>query len=235
VAIASVDGHLEMRQSAQKIRTLVLERRAGVRKAQFGEALQHGANRDRTLKARETGTQAEMDSLAKRQMVVGGARDIELVRVREMRGIAVRRRYHHEYARVRLQIGATEVDVVRYRADRRLYGPVVAQHLFDRIRHQFGLAAQRRDLVRIARQRQRPVADQIGGGLVAGQQQQQNELQQLARAQRFALFVRGDERAYQVGSRLRAALFNFLQKIGAQLAHRGLDVLGLGMPGRTLS
>jgi len=61
-----------------------------------------------------------------------------------------------------------------------------------------------------------PIADQVGGGLVARQQQEHHDGEQLIRAERFGAVMRRDQRAYLIFARLRTPPLDFAGEMLAQ-------------------
>ena len=163
-----------------------------------------------------------MDTVAERQMVVRGARDIEPMRLGKLRRVSIGRRQDYERRHIRLDLHAADFHIDLRIARGRLHRAVVTQHLFDRARHQRRIRAQHAQLVRIAPQRKHPVTDQIGGRFVAREQQQHHERDQLLFAQRIGLVAGHHQSADQVAARTASALFDLLDEICPQRIE-GLD------------
>ena len=132
-----------------------------------------------------------------------GAIEPERVRIVEDRRVVVRRAEHgqHRVARLgddRLAVRAGEHDRLHRHAHGVLNGPVEAQQLVDRGAVERRVVAPPDQFVRVAQQCQRAVADQVDGRLVAGDVQQDDERDQLGRAERVALVLDGEQPRQQV-------------------------------------
>ena len=85
-----------------------------------------------------------------------------------------------------------------------------------------GIAAQQGELLRLAQQRQQAVAEQVGGGLEAGGEEQRGERDQLVVRQPIAADLRRGQVAQQILARLAALLRDQLQEVGADGELRGV-------------
>ena len=72
------------------------------------------------------------------------------------------------------------------------------------------------------------VADQVGGGLVARDEQQEGEADHLRLAQALPIDLRGEQRAQQVVARLAPALREHLREVAPQLERRSHRLGGAG-------
>src|SRR5438094_661387 len=79
---------------------------------------------------------------------------------------------------------------------------VEAHHLLYRRLHQRGVGAEAVLLLRTANEVQRAAGDEVGGGLVPGEQQQRAGTDHLRRVERLARVARLDQRRDQVGAGL---------------------------------
>ena len=172
------------------------------------EALQQHLERDPSLQARERRAEAVVDAAPEREVGIVRAADIEPVG-----------RLEH----VRVPVGGADQDGdVVARADlepvHRAVGPrapdgrlrrgIEAQQLLDGRRDEAGVVAEPGELVRVVEQRQHAVADQVGGGLVAGDQQEAQHVQHLALAQPLAAVLGMGERAQDVVAGRRRTLLD---------------------------
>ncbi len=157
-----------------------------------------------------------MYPLTERDVIVGLARDIELFRILELRGIAIRRSHDHQCKCFRRKLGPAQLHRLICKPNGRLHRTVVTQHLFDRAREHRGVSLERVELFGISPERERPVANQIGRRLVARDQQQRDETQQVRARHRIAPVMRRDQRADQVGSRIDSPLFDLGGEVVAQ-------------------
>jgi hypothetical protein len=136
------------------------------------EALEQQGNGDLRLGAGERRPQTEMRTAAKGKMASVGALDIETVRLGVPRWVTAGREKRNGHHLAHLYLFAPDLErVQRYPAGLR-HGWIVTQHLFDGMRNELGMGAEFDELIRIGEQRQNAVADQVGGGEVAGHQQQ---------------------------------------------------------------
>ena len=135
----------------------------------------HGRECDAAFEAGQAGADAEVGAAAEGQVRVGRAGDVESVRVAVDVGVAVGRANHGEGKRAGGYDGARHGDV--FAGDTRvgLHRRVVAQQLLHRAgRVPVRVAAQQGPLVGVAGEGKQAVADQIGGGLVPGDEHQHN-------------------------------------------------------------
>jgi hypothetical protein len=128
--------------------------------------------RDLRLDPRERGAQAKVGAVAEGEVAVVGALDVEPVGVGKAPRVAVGGVHPGINAFARLELPPARLvrdcDHARERAAR----PVVTQAFLDRIRGKFRPRPQLRKLRGVAQEREYPVADQVRGGLVPGEQQQ---------------------------------------------------------------
>ena len=117
--------------------------------------------------------------------------------------VPVRRRQRHDHLGVRGDDDVADPDVLGGVAERRVrHRRVPAHGLLDRARHQAGVGDQRVALLGMAQQRDGPVADQAGGGVVPGDDQLEDRGQHLLLGER-AVAVGGDD---EVGDQVLARL-----------------------------
>ena len=100
---------------------------------------------------------------------------------------------------------------------------VVAQQLVDGRLEQFGLVAEAPQLIGMAEQRQKAVADQVARRLVASHQDQQHGGQQLLAGQPVAFLLGRQQDAHEIVPGLAPARLHDGLEIGEQLAGRGAE------------
>jgi hypothetical protein len=146
------------------------------------------------------------------------ARDVEAIRRREYRGVAVRGREHRQDDRPGLDLHSPDLDVLDRSAHDPLRGRDVAEQLLRRPRSQPGLRAQGAPLVSVVEERMQAVAEEVAGRLVTREQQDQEHRQQFVDAQ--ALLLLGiDQRRDQIGRhRGIAVLSHELGEVRPELA-----------------
>ena len=138
-----------------------------------GPALrEHGGKGDAALEAGEWCTGAIMVAVAQGEMMIQFAGDIETVRVGEMTRVAIGRRQHGQDEVPAVNRLAAAFHVFRGNAAHELHGAIVPQELLDGRGNQGGVVPKPSQLVGMSEQRDEAVAQQVGGGLVAGGQQE---------------------------------------------------------------
>ncbi|MGY3080632.1 hypothetical protein ACVWZZ_007040 [Bradyrhizobium sp. LM6.10] len=123
------------------------------------------------------------------EMPVRRARDVESLGVRKLCRIAVGCTDTQRDRRAGIKHDAAELDPLRGHAVAELVRAFVAQHLFDRRFDQIRMADQALFLIRIPVERHEAVANQVGGGLVAGIEQEDAIVQQLLLGQPLAVLL----------------------------------------------
>ena len=131
-------------------------------------------------------------------MLVAFARDVEAVGIGKLRRVPVRRRQQDHRLLALLQRRATDLHLLQRDAACELHRRVIAQYLLDCALGQRRVVPQLGELIGVAQQRQRAVADQVHRRLVTGNQQQDARRQQLLLAQLVPFVFGGDQRADQV-------------------------------------
>ena len=112
---------------------------------------------------------------AKRDVWVRVTGDVEGVGILENGGVAVRRQQGREYQFAFGDGHAADGDVLACPARRRAFNwPIPAQAFFNSRANQRRVIVELLQLVAVLHQRQHPVADQIHGRLVSGDQQQKD-------------------------------------------------------------
>jgi len=148
--------------------------------------------------------------------------DIERVGIGILRGIAVGRTEQHEDAFARRQRDTAHFDLDIGHAPGHLDRRIETQQLLDRARDQRRVVLQPLPLVGRAMQRQQPVADQVGRGLVAGAEQQADIGAQFLGRQPVARLLGPHQLGGEVVLRLAAAQVAELPEIDAR--HLGVEV-----------
>jgi hypothetical protein len=162
--------------------------------------------------------EAEVRAATEGDVLVRAARDVEPVRVGELRRVAIGGREHRHDRGVLRDHLATDLEVLARDADGEEDRPVEAQALVDRGREQLGLRAQALGLLGVRDQRTDPVPDQADGGLEARDEQARRVREQLARGEAIALLLRRDQVAEQVVPARAAARGDQLLEVAAQRA-----------------
>jgi hypothetical protein len=91
--------------------------------------------------------------------------------------------------------------------------PVVAQHLLDRAVDQRSISSQGRQLRLVLQQGPEAVAEQVGGGLVAGVQEKDALVVELRLGEPLAVFLALDEARQDVGAGIARSRLSFLDEI----------------------
>ena len=133
------------------------------------------------------GAEAVVDAGGERQVAVG-VRPVEAqgVRVVEHRRVVVGRAEDRHHGGAGRDLDVAVAHGLHRDADRLLHRTVVAQQLVDGRRVERRVVAPAGELVGVAQQGQHAVADQVDGGLVAGDVEQRHERDQLGGAQPVA-------------------------------------------------
>ena len=141
-----------------------------------------------------------------RDVFVGRPGDVEAIRVREHRLVAVRGDVPEDDLVAVAHGLPTQLGVAHRRPaeahDRRR----PPQHLLDCGRQQGAIGAYALELIRVLEERNHAVGDQVAGRLVAGDRQQEEEEVELEVAQPLAFDLGVDEDAHQVLRRFGAPL-----------------------------
>ena len=182
------------------------------------EALQQRLEDDPALKPRERGAQAIMDAPAQGQVGTLGTADVEAVGMVEGLRVAIGGADQEDDVVLPAQFEPVHLAVREGAAEERLGRRIVAQQFFHRGGDQARILAQPPELVRVAQQREHPVADQVGGGLVAGDQEQAQHVERLALGQPLALVLHLHQRAQDVVAGLDPALRDNRPEIRVELA-----------------
>ena len=124
-------------------------------------------------------------------MASARVRSSSSARLAEVLGVAVGRAARHERHVAGRQRGVADLEVVDDVPPGELHGAVVAVQLVDGVGEDARVGLQPLELAAVAEQAQDPVADQPGGGLVAGDVEQGDVVEELLHRQRA--LVGGDE------------------------------------------
>ena len=188
---------------------------------QPGETLEQRCDADLRLGSGERRTEAEMRTAAKREMRSVLAHDIETVRVGMPSGVVSRREQRTCHRLTRLHRRAADLCGLKRKASDLHHRRIVAQHLLDCIGHELGMSSQPGELVRVPKQRQCAIADQIGGGEIPGDQQQVAGYDNLALRQAITRLLDGDELADQIGTAPPSPRLDGAREIIVEPLHRG--------------
>ncbi len=189
------------------------------------EALRERAERDLRLEAREGRADAVVMPVPERQVAVLAPRDVEPVGIVELFGIAVGGgEQDHRLLSLR-DVDVTDRDVLQRHAARELHGRVIAQQLLDGAAGEERVGAQQLELLEVAQQGERAVADQVHGRFVPGDEEQDAGREQLGLAQLVAGFLRRDERAEQVVTGFLPPLLDELREVLRERLDRLLAAL----------
>ena len=171
-----------------------------------------------------------MDAVAEGQMRVGIAADVEALGVGEGLRIAVGRVHEGEDALAAPDQASAELDVVGGDARQGAGRPVVAQPFLDGARRERRVGPESLPLFAKAHGVEEAVADQVGRGLVAGEEQQDRRADHLVRRQRILLVARQHQPAQHVAGRLGGARLDQTAEIAGHQARAflGAPVLVAG-------
>lgn len=178
-----------------------------------------------------------MDAEAEGKMPVVAATDVETVGIGEDGRVAVRRRQYLEHPVAGFHHPAAEFVIRGDHPHLRQRRAVPAQHFLHRAGRQRLVAvgfAQALHLVGMPQQRQQPVAQQMRGGFMAGEQQQHAGGNQLVAAHEIAALLRCHQCRGDILARPPATVFHQIAEIGRHLADRriGTTVFVRRQPGR---
>src|SRR5882724_166194 len=176
---------------------------------------------DLAFHARERRAEAEVDTPAEGDVTVVGPREVQAVGIGELRRVAVSGADEgHDH----LTLADRPAPDPGFRARhprRALHGPVVPQELLDGARDEPRRFAQAAQLARVLQERQDPVADQVDGRLVAGDEQEDARRDQLLLVELVARLLGGDERRQEIAARRGAALGDETAEVVADGAASG--------------
>src|SRR2546425_8606635 len=198
----SADGDRERADHAEA-RAMRTDRRS--RRAEIRKAGDEPADRRAALHPREPHPGAGVDARDEREMAVRRAPDVETVRVRELRRVAVggsdperdeRSRVHRDAPEHRVAYGAPIAELVR---------ALEAEELLDGGRDQAGLGAEPQVLPRVLEQAHDGVGDQVRRGLVARVEEEDALVQELQLGEAVARVLGREQRGQDLaGIRARA-------------------------------
>ena len=127
------------------------------------EMLEQRGNRDLRLRAGERGAQAVMRAAAKGEVGPVRSLDIKPVRFGVLGRVMPCREQRASHRLTRLQLTAADLRGLQRKPANLRHWRIVAQHLLDRIGHEFGMRAQLGELIGVLEQREDAIADQVGG------------------------------------------------------------------------
>ena len=155
-------------------------------------------DRERTLEACQGGAEAEVDPVAERDVPVVRAVEQQPVWLRESLGITIRCPEQDPHPFSSAQDPASDLHVRLDDADPDLDGAIEAQQLLDGGPEEIRVTMQRAQRVGMPQQREHAVADQVGGRLVPGEQQERAGLDQLVLLEPRAVGLCAHEAAHQI-------------------------------------
>ena len=185
------------------------------------ESLDQHLERDAPFEARELRPEAVVDAAPEREVRTCVPGDIEAFGVVEGRGITVGGADENDDVVAPAQAESVHLAVLDHAPERRLRRRVVAQQLLDRRGDEPGLFAQPLELGAVAKQGEEAVADEVGGGLVAGDDQQAQHVQHLALGEPFAFVLGLDECAQDVVAGVGAPLLDDRAEVGVERLRGG--------------
>src|ERR1700733_628691 len=160
-----------------------------------------------------------MRSPAKADMPIRPPADIETFRTHKFKWIAIRRaEKQHEHS-PRPHLATSDLNRLQYEARGGLDGGVVAEELLPRHRRQPRVGPNPRHLARRVEKRGRSVGDEVHGRLEAGEQKENEIVENLLRARVLRLIRRG-EIADKIIARRPSPLREQIVEITAQPSNR---------------
>ncbi len=132
--------------------------------------------------------------------------DIESIRIREGLGIAVGRGDQGDHGRVLGDGDARESHLLGRPPSELLHWAVVTEDLFEEAWDQRVVPAEAAHGLGVLEEREGAIPDEVRGGLVAGDQEQDGHRQHLLRAEALALGLGAAEIAHQIFARAPAAV-----------------------------
>src|SRR4030095_2208373 len=166
-----------------------------------------------------------VDPAAERLMMYVPPRHVEAVWLRVNLRISIGGGEEHEHRLAATHRAAADAAFGRGDAPALRHRRLEAQNLLDGVVDQRGVGAQLVELRRVPKQEPHAVADEIGGGYVAGDQQQFAHRHDLVVVETIAGLFRGDQRAEQVVPRRAPPPGKHVAQVGVALpqftAYRG--------------
>ena len=159
---------------------------------------------DARFEPRQGRPEAEVGTVAERQVPVDPAPYVEAVGVGELPVVQVGGAPHEHHPGAGGDEYAVALDVSRDRAGQGLGGGGDAQHLLDGVGHERGVGGEGRPLVGVAGEELDTVAQEARGRVVAADDQEEAEPEQLLLAQSLAVDIGPEEGAHEVVGRLVA-------------------------------
>src|SRR5688572_3341354 len=161
---------------------------------------------DARLEPRERRPEAEVFAEAEAREAREIAIEREPVGLVEAALVAIGRAQEHRDIAAARDAHAADLGIRGRRAKHDLHGRVVAEPLLDERGDERRIARYGVQHVAVLEQRLGEVPDQVGGGLVAGHEQQQDELDHLSVGECDLALLLGEDQADQIVARVRAAL-----------------------------
>ena len=180
-------------------------------------ALQEHFQGDASFQAGQGCADAVVDAAAERDVAALGALDVEPLRDRRIPpGRGSPHRWRGWRRRRAAAWNAVYLAVLQHGPNVELHRRVEAQQLLHRSRYPARVFPQKRELLRVPQQRQHAVADQVRGGLVAGNQQQAQHQEHLALGEGISLLFRLGEGADDVVPGVAAPGLNDGHEVGVE-------------------
>ena len=152
---------------------------AGTASCEGREAAQQSLEAGAHLDAGQLLAEALVDAVAEGQVTAGLAVDVQGVGVLEALRVAVGGQQRDDDGRSLADRLAAELDVLRGVAVEDVGDGQVAHELLDGVGHQVRVGAQLGQLLGVLQEREGAQCQHVGGGLVAGEQQQEGDADQL--------------------------------------------------------
>ena len=194
-----------------------------------GEALGDLAEHQLDLYAGQVGAKAEVRAAtAEPNMVVGGAFDVEVPRIIERSGVAIRSDVPQHDLVAGLHLHAVEFVVLRALAAEVQHRGRPPDDLVDHgLLVPGGVALVLLPLVGEVEESHHPAGDRVASGLVARHRQEEEEHVELVLAELFAVDVGGEQRGDDVVGRLIATLHLQATAVGKELGRSAGGFVGV--------
>ena len=181
---------------------------------QASEAFKEIGDGDPGLHPRERGADAEVDAMAKSDVRIGVARNVEFVRPFEVFRVTIGRPDNRKNQLARQERLTAKLDLSRGCAHHPLQRCAIPQGFFDRGRQKLHVGSEHRKLAGIFQQGENGIINKVGSGFLSGDDGELEEAEYFIVRQTLAIYFRGYEVAEQV----------VLRRLTAFGDHRGADV-----------
>ncbi len=162
------------------------------------ETVEKGPESDLAFQPSERSSQTVVDASAEGDVLTSVSTDLEAIGFGKGRRVAIG---GTEAENDLLPCGdsvASEIEICCRDAPRDLHGTIEAQQLVYRVRIEIGRLLQELELLGKLQQRHHAVGDQVDGGLVAGNEQEEHQVDHLGRRDPLAFGFRAEEGGQQV-------------------------------------